>query len=133
MLLERVPKKLVSRFGVVSVRRVRSGVYQIKKIVEKPKASLAPSNLTIVGGYVLTPSILRNLKSVADTLPVIADDALPLAVALQIELIIGDKVYGWEFKGKRLDCGTLEKLKKTGELLRTHLQNTSGLSADRRA
>lgn len=118
LLLERVPRRLVSRFGVVSVSRVGGGIYRIKKIIEKPKLALAPSNLTIVGGYVLTPSILRNLKSVADTLPVIADDALPLAVALQIELIIGGKVYGWEFGGKRLDCGTLEKLKGAEEFLK---------------
>ncbi|MBI2048894.1 MAG: NTP transferase domain-containing protein [Candidatus Liptonbacteria bacterium] len=118
LLLERVPKNLVSRFGVVGVSRVKKRIYRIKKIVEKPKFALAPSNLTIVGGYVLTPSILRNLKSVADTLPVIADDALPLAVALQIELIVGGRVYGWEFPGKRLDCGTLEKLKKAEEFLK---------------
>ncbi len=126
LLLERVPKSLVSRFGVVGVKSVvrprqtgvKGRVYQITKIVEKPLAKEAPSNLTIVGGYILTPAILRNLKSVADTLPVIADDALPLAVALQIELILHGKVLGWEFKGKRLDCGTLEKLKKTEEFLK---------------
>ena len=108
---------LVSRFGVVSAKKVRRGIYAINHIVEKPKASLAPSNLTIVAGYVLTPHTAKNLKMVADTLPVIADDALPIAVAFQIELIIGGKVYGWEFEGKRLDCGTLEKLKKAEDFL----------------
>lgn len=123
VLLERVPKELVSRFGVVGARKlknigsVRGNKYLITKIIEKPKLEDAPSNLTIVGGYVLTPDIVKNLKSIADTLPVIADDALPLAVALQIELILGKKVYGWEFAGKRLDCGTLEKLKKTEEII----------------
>lgn len=136
LLLERIPKKDVSRFGVVGVKKVRcqmshqgrgspkaAGVrckklYQITKIVEKPASKDAPSNLTIVGGYVLTPAILRNLRAVADTLPVIADDALPLAVALQIELILRGKVLGWEFTGQRLDCGTLEKLKKAEEYLK---------------
>ncbi len=126
LLLERVPKKLVSRFGVVGVKKpktknskIKTGgrVYQITKIVEKPAAKEAPSNLTIVGGYILTPAILRNLKAVADTLPVIANDALPLAVALQIELILHGRVFGWEFTGMRLDCGTLEKLKKAEEYL----------------
>lgn len=129
LLLERVPKRLVSRFGVVGVKAAKGKaqsaknktggkVYQITKIIEKPPAKEAPSNLTIVGGYILTPSVLRNLKTVADTLPVVADDALPLAVALQIELIIGGKIYGWEFPGQRLDCGTLEKLKKTEQILK---------------
>lgn len=129
LLLERVPKNLVSRFGVVGIKKAASDkqqatkklggkIYQITRIIEKPAAKDAPSNLTIVGGYILTPSVLRNLKSVADTLPVIADDALPLAVALQIELIVGGKVYGWEFPGRRLDCGTFEKLEKTEKFLR---------------
>lgn len=125
LLLERVPKGLVSRFGVVGVKKLDDGkakreggrFYRITKIIEKPKARDAPSNLTIVGGYVLSAEVLRYLKSVAETLPVIADDALPLAVALQIELIVGGKVFGWEFPGKRLDCGTIEKLKKTEEFL----------------
>lgn len=128
LLLERVPKNLVSCFGVVGVKKIKKrgsaeksgAVYQITKIIEKPKPKQAPSNLTIVGGYILTPNILRNLRSVADTLPIIADDALPLAVALQIELIVGGKLYGWEFPGRRLDCGTLEKLQKTEESLRNN-------------
>ena len=125
LLLERVPKNLVSRFGVVGIKRVdkrnpkdvEGPIYQVTKIVEKPKAKDAPSSLTIVGGYILTPEILRNLKSVSDTLPIIADDALPLAVALQIELILHGRVFGWEFTGRRLDCGTLEKLKKAEAFL----------------
>lgn len=126
VLLESVPKKDVSRFGVVGFEKGKAAKFAggsvrvINKIIEKPKTKDAPSNLIIVGGYVLTPSIVRNLKMVADTLPVVADDALPLAVALQIELIIKGKIYGWEFPGKRLDCGTLEKLRQTEEYLKTH-------------
>ena len=129
VLLERVPRKLVSRFGVVEARKMRiknkelrmmgGGLYQIKRIVEKPQPKDTPSNLTIVGGYVLTPHIIGNLRSVAETLPVIANDALPLAVALQMGLIMGDRVYGWEFKGGRIDCGTLESLRKAEKTLST--------------
>ena len=120
VLLERVPEKLVSRFGVVATkgRAVRASkgvggkIHRIGKIVEKPLLEDAPSNLTIVGGYVLTPHIIGNLKSIAETLPVIAEDALPLAVALQMGLIMGEKIYGWEFQGRRFDCGTLESLRR---------------------
>jgi len=125
VLLEAVPKNKVSRFGVVGFEKQAhpasffgGTVRRINKIIEKPRASEAPSNLTIVGGYVLTQEILRNLKAVADTLPVVADDALPLAVALQIELILKGKIYGWEFPGHRLDCGTLEKLRATEAFLK---------------
>ena len=124
VLLERVPKSKVSRFGVIGFKKVKTPssfwggkICQINKIVEKPKRKDAPSNLIIVGGYVLTPDILRNLKIVADTLPVVADDALPLAVALQIDLILKKKLYGWEFPGRRLDCGTLEKLQEAEKIL----------------
>jgi len=126
--LESIPKKDVSRYGVVGFEKGKAAmasfgggkIYRINKIIEKPKIKDAPSNLIIVGHYILTPDILRNLKLVADTLPVVADDALPLAVALQIELIIKGKIYGWEFPGKRLDCGTLEKLQQTEEYLKAH-------------
>ena len=126
LLLERIPRKDVSRYGVVGIKSIkyqvssikRRKIYEITKIVEKPKTNQAPSNLIIVGGYVLTPSVLRNIKQVADSLPIVAEDALPLAVGLQIELIIGRKVYGWEFDGKRLDCGTLDNLGKTEEALK---------------
>ena len=126
--LEEIPKKDVSRYGVVGFEKGKTQmpsfgggkIYKINKIIEKPKAKDAPSNLIIVGHYILTPDILRNLKLVADTLPVVADDALPLAVALQIELIVKGSIYGWVFPGKRLDCGTLEKLQQTEEYLRAH-------------
>ncbi len=126
VLLERVSDELVSRFGVVKVKRVKSSLsmprlYEILDIVEKPARTEAPSNLTIVGGYVITPKVLRNLKRVAGTLPLIAEDALRIATALEIELIAGGRIYGWEFSGTRLDCGTLEKLKKAEEFLKNRV------------
>jgi UTP--glucose-1-phosphate uridylyltransferase len=125
VLLERVPKDMVSRFGVVGVEKgkgkkmfANGAVYKVTKIVEKPPVKEAPSNLTIVGGYVFGPDVVRNLKMVADTLPVVADDALPVAVAIQMQLAMKGNVYGWEFPGKRLDCGTLEKLMQAEEYLK---------------
>jgi UTP--glucose-1-phosphate uridylyltransferase len=126
LLLERVPMKMVFRFGVVGLKKVKKGkkvdffggaIHEITKIVEKPNVKDAPSNLTIVGGYILTADIVRNLRIVADTLPIVADDALPLAVALQIDLILKNKIYGWEFPSRRLDCGTLEKLREAEAFL----------------
>ena len=119
VLLERVPMKMVSRFGVVGYKKSGQGLFEINKIVEKPPVKEAPSNLTIVGAYVLMPEVMRNLKMVVDTLPLVADDALPLAVALQIELILKGKIFGWELEpGRRLDCGTLEKLHEAEAILK---------------
>lgn len=123
VLLERIPKKMVSRYGVVAAQNVSSSklsgsVFRITEIVEKPAVSKAPSNLIIIGGYILTPSILRNIKKVGDSLPGVAADALPIAVGLQIELIVGGKVYGLESRGRRMDCGTLESLRQTEMFLK---------------
>lgn len=125
VLLEKVPMRLVSRYGVVGVQKAskKNGVpksgrlFRITKIIEKPAQNRAPSNLIIVGGYILTPSVMRNLVKIAESLPIVAPDALPLAVALQIELIIGGTVFGWQFPGKRLDCGTVEALQNTEKFL----------------
>ena len=127
VLLERVPMRLVPRFGVVDVQPahsrpkfLRGRMYQVSKVVEKPPLKTAPSNLTVVGGYILTPRVLRSLKLVSDSLPVVADDAIPINIGLQIELVLGGKVYGWEFPGNRLDCGTPERLKQAEKLLLNH-------------
>ena len=128
VLLERVSWDFVSRFGVVGTKKPKNkdkfreadgNIYEITEIIEKPARERAPSNLTVVGGYVLTPTVFRNLQKVADSLPQAADDAIPINVGLQIELITGNKVYGWEFPGKRLDCGTLENLKRTEDFLKS--------------
>ena len=123
VLLERVPRELVHRFGVVGIDRTKTRAidggkaYRVTKIVEKPAPRVAPSTLTIVGGYVFTPDVVRNLKMVADTLPVVAEDALPVAVAIQMQIAMRGNVYGWEFPGTRLDCGTLEKLQQAEAFL----------------
>jgi UTP--glucose-1-phosphate uridylyltransferase len=127
MLLERVPKKMVYRFGVVKVKklglkipRVNGNLWKIESVIEKPKLKDAPSNLTVVGGYILTNSVFRNLKKVAESLPLASPDAIPINIGIQIELIIGNPVYGWEFNGKRLDCGTIEKLEIASNYLTSH-------------
>ncbi|RJQ28908.1 hypothetical protein C4571_02610 [Candidatus Parcubacteria bacterium] len=125
ILLERVPKKEVSRYGVVGIERVQrrsaelpsGGFYRLTEIVEKPSPRRAPSNFVIIGGYIFTPEIFQNLKKIADALPQPGYGELRLAVALQIEFLKKGKVYGWEFIGTRLDCGTIESLRKGEHIL----------------
>ena len=119
LLLERVPKKFVSRYGVVGVKKLKSRrFYQISEIVEKPKIKEAPSNLTIVGGYVLTPAILKNLKDLEAGLVSLNEDVLGITEAFQKELEAHGLVYGWEFGGRRLDCGTIKGFRNAEEILR---------------
>ena len=126
LTLRRVPKSQVSRFGVVAARRVkRSGsLYRISKIVEKPKIKEAPSNLVLIGAYVLSPSIMRQLKKMDRWLRKgRVNDSLLLTTAFDLDLAEKRKIFGLEFKGQYLDCGTLESLEVANEALKRQPRN----------
>ena len=65
ILVERVPKSQVSAYGVIAAEPVRPGVYRITDLVEKPPVDQAPSDLAIIGRYVLTPDIFEALEETA--------------------------------------------------------------------
>lgn len=104
VMLEPVPKESVSRYGVVKAQKSQlgSGLYDISDVIEKPKTEEAPSNLTIIGRYVLTPAILEELGKLY---PVNGKE-VGLADALKNYAARGEKLYGWHFPGKRFDAGS---------------------------
>jgi len=61
ILVERVPPDQVSNYGVIAAEPVRPGVYRITDLVEKPRPEQAPSDLAIIGRYILTPDIFEGL------------------------------------------------------------------------
>ena len=65
ILVERVPKSQVSSYGVIAGERIRDGVYRITDLVEKPPVEQAPSDLAIIGRYILTPDIFDALEATA--------------------------------------------------------------------
>jgi UTP--glucose-1-phosphate uridylyltransferase len=65
ILVERVPKSEVSSYGVIAAEPVRPGVYRITDLVEKPPVEQAPSDLAIIGRYILTPDIFEALEETA--------------------------------------------------------------------
>jgi UTP--glucose-1-phosphate uridylyltransferase len=65
LLVERVPKSDISSYGVIDAEPVRDGVYRIRDLVEKPPADQAPSDLAIIGRYILTPDIFDALDATA--------------------------------------------------------------------
>jgi UTP--glucose-1-phosphate uridylyltransferase len=65
ILVERVPKKDISSYGVIAYEPVRDGVYRITDLVEKPPVDKAPSDLAIIGRYILTPDIFDALEATA--------------------------------------------------------------------
>jgi UTP--glucose-1-phosphate uridylyltransferase len=95
----------ISSYGVLDAKRVegRFGgrAHDVSHLVEKPKMEDAPSNLAIIGRYVLTPSIFDTLERT----PLGAGGELQLTDGLRGLLQAGEKIYGYTFEGKRHDAG----------------------------
>jgi len=100
--VERVSKKDIQRYGSVEVVKLEKRVYQIKRIVEKPKPNKAPSNLGVVGRYIITPEIFEALEKLK---PKIQKKELGITDAFQFLLKNNRPVYAYEFNGLRFDCG----------------------------
>ncbi len=99
--LYRLPKEKLSSYGIVGVEKIANRFYKLKKIVEKPQAEEAPSDLAIIGKYVLTPEVFKYLKKVKPT----KKGEIILAEALTEMLKDGKVIYGYEIEGKWLECG----------------------------
>jgi UTP--glucose-1-phosphate uridylyltransferase len=95
----------ISSYGVLDAQRLESNfggrVYDVRNMVEKPKQEEAPSNLAIIGRYILTPRIFETLERT----PLGAGGELQLTDGIRGLLSAGEKVYGYTFEGKRHDTG----------------------------
>lgn len=100
LALEKVPMSEVHRYGVIGGVKERDGVYRIDKLVEKPSAGSAPSDLAIIGRYILTPDILSILEKSRPG----KGGEIQLTDAIA-KLLKKRPVYGYLFKGKRYDAG----------------------------
>ena len=123
-LLE-VPMDQVSKFGVVDGVKVNGDIYEIKQLVEKPKQEEAPSNLIVVGKYIITPDVFDELEGVVPS----KDGEIRLADAFSN--MLGKKAfYGLEFEGKRYDCGSkLGFLEATVDYALKHAEVKDGFRA----
>jgi UTP--glucose-1-phosphate uridylyltransferase len=110
--LERVPPDRLQSYGVVKARSLAPHIHKISGLVEKPSPSEAPSDLAIMGRYVLTPAIFECLER---TRPGKGGE-VQLTDALQL-LLGRERIFGLEFEGRRYDIGDkLDWLKATVEL-----------------
>ncbi|MEO2175954.1 MAG: sugar phosphate nucleotidyltransferase, partial [bacterium] len=101
--IEEVPVSQTESYGIVSGREIEDRLYEVDDMVEKPKPEDAPSNMAIIGRYILTPDIfdvLRNTKPGRAGEIQITD-----AIATQAK---NGKVLAYKFHGKRFDCGSIE-------------------------
>ena len=99
--LEKVQKKDVSKYGVIKIKKKISNFYSISNLVEKPKIKDAPSNLTIVGRYILNAKIFEDLSSQKRGF----GGEIQLTDSL-LSLVGSPGLFGVEFDGNRYDCGS---------------------------
>jgi UTP--glucose-1-phosphate uridylyltransferase len=98
----RVPHDDVSRYGVVSLgEQVEPGVHRVTDLVEKPAVDEAPSDLIVIGRYVLTPNIFAALEQTSPG----AGGEIQLTDALRALIHAGTRVFACEFRGRRYDTG----------------------------
>jgi UTP--glucose-1-phosphate uridylyltransferase len=100
LALQRVPKEEIFRYGVVEATKEKDGVFRINAMVEKPSANQAPSDMAIIGRYILTPDIFDILEDVNPG----KGGEIQLTDALQ-GLLKKRQIYGYLFNGKRYDAG----------------------------
>ena len=98
-----IDNKDSKKYGIVDGIRIEDGVFRVKKMVEKPEPKNAPTNLAIIGRYILTPDIFDKIKKTKPG----SGGEIQITDALQKQADEGN-VIAYKFKGKRYDCGQVE-------------------------
>ena len=101
LLVERVPPEAIHRYGIIDATPLRNGVFEIRDLVEKPTPERAPSNLGIIGRYILTPDLFTALEKTAPS----RDGEIQLTEGLR-RLLHQRPLYACELTGVRHDTGT---------------------------
>ena len=91
-----------SAYGVLDIREDMGSIVSIKGMVEKPKPGTAPSNLAVIGRYILAPTVMENLNKLKQG----AGGEIQLTDAIADEIEEGRDVFGLRFRGQRYDCGS---------------------------
>lgn len=99
--MEVAPEK-ASAYGVLDVKNDMGSVVEARGMVEKPKPEEAPSNLAVIGRYVLSPTVMKNLNKKKQG----AGGEIQLTDAIAEDINNDVPVYGYRFRGQRFDCGS---------------------------
>lgn len=98
-----VPREKASAYGVLDIEGESGQVTKVKGMVEKPAVEEAPSNLAVIGRYILTPRVLQNINKMKQG----AGGEIQLTDAIAAQIGVEDEgVYGYRFRGQRFDCGS---------------------------
>jgi UTP--glucose-1-phosphate uridylyltransferase len=98
--VEEVPREHVSRYGVIAPGATRGRLVEVKGLVEKPPVEQAPSNLTVIGRYVLMPEVIGHLSKFEKG----AGGEIQLTDSMA-KLIGSQPFHGLRYEGRRFDCG----------------------------
>lgn len=98
--VQEVAKEDVNKYGIVSGNKIKDGLYEVKDLVEKPNIDEAPTNVAILGRYIIAPEIFHILETTKPG----AGGEIQLTDALK-ELAKQQKMYAYTFEGKRYDVG----------------------------
>ena len=101
--LEEVPREDVSKYGIVDGERISESVIRMRKVIEKPSLDEAPTNYAIIGRYIFSPRIFEYLKKITKR-----GGEYQLTDAIQGMIEDGYPVFGYFFRGERLDTGNLK-------------------------
>ncbi|MBD3679473.1 MAG: UTP--glucose-1-phosphate uridylyltransferase GalU [Rhodobacteraceae bacterium] len=97
-----VPPEKTSSYGILDVADDSERLVSVNKMVEKPAEGTAPSNLAVIGRYILSPDVLENLETIDRG----AGGEIQLTDAIAKEIELGRGVHGYRFEGQRFDCGS---------------------------
>jgi UTP--glucose-1-phosphate uridylyltransferase len=127
--VEEIPAQETKSYGIVDGKEWEDSIIKMSGIVEKPEPNVAPSNLGVVGRYVLKPRIFKHLRSVKPG----AGGELQLTDAIQ-SLLADEQVLAYKYHGTRFDCGSkLGYLKATVEFALRHPEVSADFDAYLRA
>ena len=99
--VQNVEKNNIHKYGVIDGDKINNSDWLLSKIVEKPKASEAPSNMGVVGRYIFNPLIFEYIRKTSKG----SGGEIQLTDAIDL-MLKKEKVYAYEFEGKRYDCGS---------------------------
>ena len=103
--IEEVPENQTNKYGIIAAEKIESSsnAYLVSDLVEKPEIGKAPSNMAVIGRYILTPDIFNLLKNI----PPGKNGEIQITDALNVQAKEG-RVIAYKFNGKRFDCGSIE-------------------------
>jgi len=117
--IEEVPMSETNKYGIIAGNLVddSNNIYQVSDMVEKPEEKDAPSNMAIIGRYILTPDIFNILGNIKPD----KSGEIQITDALNIQAKQG-KVVAYKFKGKRFDCGSVKGYLEANNYFAKNLQ-----------